>query len=170
MGVRAAVVAAVGLAILAGCGPKLDTGAEAPAESAGATAPSQTTAPYSPAPHELRSLAIRFVRTVCAYDARSETATGFITRAEPLATDAELDRLRTSPRARLNWNALRARKESTSVQVTGVSEVGESQVKVELIRTTRTDFATVRSFDRMTLEVANTRDGLKVADAQGAGL
>lgn len=51
-----------------------------------------------------------------------------------------------------------------------MSHVGESRVKVELVRTTRTDFATVRNFDRMTLEVANTRDGLRVADAHGAGL
>ena len=43
-------------------------------------------------------------------------------------------------------------------------------MKVELIRTTRTDFATVRNFDRMTLEVTITRDGLKAADAHGAGL
>jgi hypothetical protein len=149
---------------------KLDTAAEAPPQAGGTPYPAQTSAPYSPVPHELRSLAIRFVRTVCAHDASTETATGFITRAEPLATESEVNRLRTSPRARLNWSALRARDESSSVQVTGASQVGEGRVKVELIRTTRTDFATVRNFDRMTLEVANTVDGLRLADAHGAGL
>jgi len=130
-------------------------------------------APYSPATAELRELAQRFARAVCAYDARREGAHDFLVRVSTVGTAEALDWLRLSQRARLNWSSLKARDERVAITVTGVSRVNhadEIRLVVEFIRTTTTRFATVRSFDQLTLEVVDTPDGPKVADAQGAGL
>lgn len=174
MGCRiTAAVATTTLCFATGCGLQ----AEAPEVSTPATPTSSATtaeiAPYSPATADLRSLAQRFARAACAYDARTEDAHDFLVRVSTVATVEALDWLRLSQRAQLNWSSLKARAERVAITVTGVSRVhhaDEIRLVVEFIRTTTTRFATVRSFDQLTLQVVDTPDGPKVADAHGAGL
>jgi hypothetical protein len=59
--------------------------------------------------------------------------------------------------------------------VVGVSTVTRQagaacELIVEAITTTRTDFATVRSMEQVTLTMTRTPAGWRVADATGAGL
>jgi hypothetical protein len=175
MGVRTgSAVAATTLLICTACGNSLadlapTTGPEpVPAGTSG-----QVEKPYSSPSPELKILAENYVRATCAYDSSKEDASDFIGRTGRLSTTKEAARLSTSPRARLNWQALRARHERTRITVTGVTQIAnpsEVQLAVEFMRTTTTDFATVREFDRMTLTIVDTSNGPRVSEAQGGGL
>ncbi|WP_460819400.1 hypothetical protein [Nocardioides korecus] len=124
---------------------------------------------YALASMQQLRVSTEFVNGVCAYEAISEPKAAFLNRVAGLVTPSELTRLRRSDRAHLNWPALRARREQVRVRVNGVSQAGSADhVVVELLRTTRTDFVTVRSFERLELHLAETADGPLVADAEGA--
>lgn len=134
-----------------------------------------STPPFATAPADLSRVARRFVTATTGYDARINRRLGFLIKARAFATPAELRRLASSPRAGLPWEVLRARAERVRIDVVGVSTVTRQPgathkvVVVEAIATTRTDFATVRSMEQLTLTMTRTRTGWRVADAAGAG-
>jgi len=132
--------------------------------------PSPSAAPYVDAPADLRPVVENFVHSVLEYDAAAETRTSFLSRASLITTPAELDRLRRSPRARLNWRALRDRNEAVSVIVTGVSVAAAGDILVAAERTTHTSFGTVRDLIHLNLRVGHRHGGLIVAHAGGGGL
>lgn len=180
MGVRTgSTVAATTLLICSGCGhsladiaPKTTTAAH-PQTAATSPVPPSIAAPYVPAGPQWRSLAAAFVRATCTYNAGSEEQLDFLARATPLTTESEAQRLKVSQRARLNWPAMRARHERTQMTFTGISqESGPVGVRlvVEFVRTTITDFTTVREFAEMSLDIAETVTGPRVTAAKGAGL
>src|SRR4051794_38640673 len=90
--------------------------------------PTPSAAPYVDAPADLRPVVESFVHAVLEYDAVTEARTSFLSRASLITTPAELDRLRRSPRARLNWRALRDRNEAVSVIVTGINVAASGHV------------------------------------------
>ena len=177
MDVRAGtVLAAIPLLISSACGPHVAAVRESNvSKPVATTTPSvPTDSPYTVAPAGLASVATSFVRDVCSYRAAVESATDFVVRASEVATPAEVARLAASQRARLNWPALRMRRESASVAITGATQVGQSEatanVVVEFVRTTRTDFAVVSEFAQMSLGLVETSAGIRVSAAEGACL
>ena len=103
-----------------------------------------------------RILAEPFARAMCEYDTRVGGATSFLALTASLTSRAEQDRLLGSARAHLPWRILRARSERTSLALDGVSATG-STVFVNGVLTTTTSFATVQSYVRLTLTVADGR-------------
>lgn len=179
MGARLGHVAVLVVLLLGGCGHRSNTSTEAPSnrpttvpESVTSVPdPTSTPQPYVDAAGGVRRVAEAFVREALEYDATTEDATAFLGRVAPVTTSAELDRLRTRPRAHLDWRALRARQESVTVAVTGISVAATGRVLVTAERITTTSFATVRDFVQVSLELVPDSDGsLKVADAKGGGL
>jgi hypothetical protein len=134
-----------------------------------------TAPPFATAPADLSRVARTFVTAATAYDARTDRRLGFLARARAFTAPGELRRLATSPRAELPWEVLRGRAERVRTDVVGVSTVTRQagaacELIVEAITTPRTDFATVRSMEQVTLTMTRTRAGWRVADATGAGL
>src|SRR5688572_13735941 len=77
-------------------------------------APTPTLSTYfAPATRELDLVASAFIKTVCEYDASVAGRLDFLPHVEHLVTPAELTRLEDSPRARVPWAVLRARRERT---------------------------------------------------------
>jgi len=134
-------VAATTLLICTACGNSLaDLAPTTGPEPVPAGTSTQVEKPYSSPSPELKILAEDFVRAACAYDSAKEARDHFLGRNGRLATSDESTRLTTSPRARLNWPALRARHERTRITVTGVTQIAnpsEVQLAVEFMRTTR---------------------------------
>jgi hypothetical protein len=129
---------------------------------------------FTPAGHELRSVAASFLRATLEYDARTAGRLDFLAGLEPLATAGELARLKASGRASLPWRALRARNERTELVVHGISQTTSPAQTVRLFAwvtiTTHTDLATLQTLESVTLVLASTGDGWKVDQAHGVGL
>lgn len=162
MGVRLGF-AAVFLAV-AGCGIE----PIAPPQSAAEPAP---TAYAGPSPQQ-ENLARSFTKAALEYDARQDTRRGFLSDVAPWTTDAEHQRLTRSERANLNWPALRARRERTSVHVTGVSRLpGRAhELAVTATITTRSTVGTIRQFVLIGLHLEESDGQTLVTHASGAGL
>ena len=176
MDIRAGTfLAATSLLLCSACGPKftplLEAGAPEPIASVSST---PSASPFSVAPTAVSAVAAHFVRTVCTYRATASAGTDFLRSATQVATPREAKRLASSQRARLNWRAMRVRRERASLRITGVTQLNMSsvatEVVVEFIRTTHTDFATVREFAHMSLGVVQTGAGPRIASAEGACL
>lgn len=173
MGARNAIAAAAGTLVLAsGCGSSLASMVED--STTPPPSPTRSAEPqFADADPGLRTLAVTFVSGALGYDTRREGRQDFLVRVADISTQQELRRLRRSPRAEFNWAALKARHERTRIEVTGVTRVASeasTRLDVHLIRTTITDYATLRTFEQVTLEVVETHPGLRVAAASGAGL
>ena len=132
--------------------------------------PPPSNQPYVDADAGREQVAEAFVRAALKYDATIEAADTFLKRVVPMTTPAELERLRKSPRAELDWQVMRGREERVGVIVTGVSVDATGQVVVSVERTTSTSFATVRDFVHVSLELVQQHGTLKVASARGGGL
>lgn len=182
MGARLGHVAVFVLLLVGGCSSGFDVPADQPADQPAerptaslhvATSipePTPSAEPYSAADVVVRQVAEAFVRGALEYDATAEKQPAFLVRVAPITTSAELDRLRRSPRAHLDWRALRSRTERVTVAVTGISVSATGRVLVEAERTTATSFATVREFIQVSLDLVPDGDTLKVARAEGSGL
>lgn len=128
---------------------------------------------YAAAPVDLQRVVGRFLRAVCAYNSRHQHPLDFLDRSAGLTTSAAQDRLAASPRAHLDWPALRAREERSRVRVDGVSLVAGSRtdqavVFATLSLTTITSFATVRAFETATVRLARIDGAWLVEDMTGA--
>lgn len=178
MGARLGHIALYVVFLLGGCSSTLDvpkdqSAAEPTTPVLTATPipePTRSADPYADPHIHARQVAETFVRNVLEYDATTEDRTAFMGRVAPITTHDELDRLRRSPRAHLDWRTLRARQERVELAVTGVSVSSTGRIVVRAERTTRTTFATVRDFIAVDLELVGDGQGLRVAHAEGGGL
>ena len=178
MGARLGCLTVAAVLLLGGCGTKLhlpaaDTPGQASAPATTAASipePAPSAPPYADAGTDVRAVAEAFVGTVLVYDASTGEAADFLGTVAPITTPTELESLRRSPRARLDWRVLRDRQERTAIVVTGISTAPGGRVMVTAERTTTTTFATVRDFVEVRLRLVASDGALRVAEAEGGGL
>lgn len=197
MGVRTRRIAVIGCVLACtGCGVVLRSHSQptaspfAVSSSVGVSEASSSPAPYTAPGTDLRTLADRFVVATLAYDSWLEEPGDFLTRAADLATRREVQRLRNSERAQLNWPALVQRFERATVHVVGISQkqvtatptagtasdfalesaTVTATLQLEVLRVTRSDLGTVRDFVAITLVAVRTPAGWRVDRASGGGL
>jgi hypothetical protein len=129
---------------------------------------------FARAPGGLRRAASAFARIACEYDAVEQRRLDFLRDARRLTIPTELHRLTTSERARLHWRILRERAERTRLTILGVTVMPNDgsaiSVVVTGVLTTTSGFATVRTFEQLTLSLEPRGRSWVVTNATGAGL
>lgn len=166
------LVAASALVACAACGGQFHpTARQLRSSPPAAVASFVDPTPYGSPQQQAVAISKQFVRVTLSYDTSTQRKLSFLKSVRPLATPAELSRLRHSSRAALDWPALRSRHESTRIRFTGASsDDSASRIRIQAERTTHTYFGEVSDFVEVVVRVVRVDGAWRVASATGAGL